>query len=152
MSDMQGAVEEGLPTPPAEDDSREWTSEWVLNEHTRTWERRYLHRHFKTGALTDTELVHKGPMHRPGVLRDVVHLNVPLVSLKSHPDTPGVMPEEHEGMWISTNPAWPEMSVTSHLGSLGLVADFKGSVPPQYEEFDGLSAVVIFARDPAKVS
>lgn len=49
----------------------------------------------------------------PGLRKEL-----PLVVLRSHPNTPNALPPDMEGRWIETNPAWPEMSVDSVLDKL----------------------------------
>ena len=73
---------------------------------------------------------------RPGPLANIGQLlDIPFAALRSHPDTPDVLPKGHEGLWIGTNPAWPEMSVDSALGKMGLKAVWKEASPDLKEDY-----------------
>lgn len=126
---------------------RIWDGPWRLSGHDMTWRRPeayYFHTNYGhyPNYLSRNEQLHAGPMVRPGPLRDVVELYVPHAILRSHPDTPGVLPERLEGMWIDTNPAWPESSTNRRMGGLGLQAAWDDSMPPQVERFELKPALV----------
>lgn len=147
--EVEPEVKPPLDIPPIVEISggREWTGPPTLNPRTLTWERRYVHRHFQTGLLTDIILVDQGEMYRPGPLRDVIELDVPHALLLSHPNTPGALPEDLEGMWVDTNPAWPEMSLNVYLGQFGCIAALAESAEAAVtEDFMGYKAELVFVK------
>lgn len=113
-----------VPLPDYEDreGQHDWAGLWKFHRHDMTWWRpqHYYFRSALSGRVHQYSQLHRGPMVRPGPLRDVVHLDVHHAVLRSHPETPNALPEELEGMWTDTNPAWPEMSIDAKLGKLGL--------------------------------
>ena len=120
------------------DGQKEWTGLWRLQRYNMRWVRPVAsyERSLRTGKVQRWERTHQGPYLRPSILRNVVHLDVPHAVLRSHPDNPQSLPEDLEGMWIDTNPAWPEISIDCTLGRLGLVAVWKETSPDITESFD----------------
>ena len=117
----------------------DWAGPWQLDRYDMTWWRPYYNYHFMTGEKTDIILSHRGPMVRRGPLRDVIHLDVPLAVLRSHPDTPNALPENHEGMWTSTNPAWPEQSIDAVMRKLGARASWEDTSSERVSKHMNLS-------------
>lgn len=129
----------------------DWRGPWEFDAESLTWSRPYQDRHFQTSKLTDIQLNHAVGF-RPGVLRDVVHLNVPLVALHSHPESPKALPEDKEGAWIDTNPAWPGQTVYYVLRQMSLRPAWKDTpeAPNDQEHIKVgekvLSALVVYVR------
>jgi hypothetical protein len=72
----------------------------------------------------------------------------PLVVLRSHPDFPGTLSPELEGIWTDTNPAWPEETVKCILRKLEppCHTDWRDFSGERLEERDGLKAFVVYVR------
>jgi len=124
---------------------RIWDDPWQLDRRVMTWRRQEHYYHSNNSALelpVRSEQTHTGPSVRPGPLRNVGFLDVPLAVLRSHPDTPNVLPEKHEGMWISTNPAWPERTVDEVLRKFGLRAVWEDSSKDLTETYELAPTIV----------
>ena len=114
----------------------DWAGLWRLDYNDMRWNR--PRHYYKRSALSErveqyTQMYH-GPRIRPGLLREVENINTPLAVLRSHPDTPGILPHDREGIWVSTNPAWPERSIDIRL--IGIHAVWADSSPECTEEFE----------------
>ncbi|HEY4963199.1 MAG TPA: hypothetical protein VIH90_00695 [Candidatus Saccharimonadales bacterium] len=107
----------------------DWTGLWQLDRRDMRWKRdqHYYFRGVLTGIVGQGTQLGWGPALRPGPLAKVGLLNVQLAVFRSHPETPNVLPEELEGMWTDTNPAWPEETARVMLGKYGLEAALKDS-------------------------
>ena len=77
-----------------------------------------------------------------------LQMGVPLAVFRSHPSFPGSLPEKWEGRWVSLNPAWPEMSVTSLVGCLRTPSVWvrEDSSPDSKEYRDGLEGVIVYIK------
>lgn len=72
----------------------------------------------------------------------------PIVVLRSHPDFPGTLSPELEGVWTGTNPAWPDATVDLILSKLEppCHTDWKDFNQERTEIRDPLHALVIYVR------
>jgi len=71
-----------------------------------------------------------------------------LAVLRSHPDCPSTLAYGVEGVWTSTNPAWPEMSIDALLERLKppCHADWETTKAQVMEEKDGHKGMVVYVR------
>lgn len=95
-----------------------WDSLWQLNRDQMIWRR------FRTkrNAERTRELVN-GPMIRTEATIAVNDLKGKLAIMRSHPDTPGVLPVGFEGLWFDVAEADPVGSIDSRLTFLNLSLD-----------------------------
>lgn len=79
---------------------------------------------------------------------EVGHKDVPLVVFRSHPDFPNVLSPEVEGVWSSTNPAWPDATVDLILDQLQppCHTDWKEFDFDKKEDKDGLKASIVYVK------
>jgi hypothetical protein len=105
--------------------TKDWAGLWKLDRGQMIWWRpeHYYFKSPRDGVVGQNTQQHMGPMLRPGPLHFVgQHIDIsPLAALRSHPDEPGALPEHLEGLWVDTNPAWPEMSIQAKLGRRSVV-------------------------------
>lgn len=131
----------------------DWAGPWHLDRRDMIW-RRPQHYYFRSAISGEVEQFtqrHMGPMIRPGPLRDIGQLlDVPMAVTYSHPDTPEILPEDNEGMWMSTNPAWPEKTIDLRLRQIGMHAVWEDSSQDNVETFKlgphTLNAVIIYVK------
>jgi hypothetical protein len=158
-----------LPNYEGMEGQHDWAGLWRLNPKDMTWWRpqHYYFRSAVSGLVEQYEQLHRGPMVRPGPLREVGALNVPLAVLRSHPNYPGTLDINDEGKWLSTNAAWPDRTVNAKIGrgviaawddcspalteTYELVPDYAGEVDPaEAEAFDptplSLIATVVYIK------
>lgn len=158
-----------LPNYEGMEGQHDWAGLWRLNPKDMTWWRpqHFYFRSAVSGVVQQYEQLYRGPMVRPGPLREVEPLNVPLAVLRSHPNYPGTLDINDEGKWLSTNPAWPERTVMAKIGkgvmvawddcspdlteTYELVPDYVGEVDPaEAETFDptplSLIATVVYIK------
>lgn len=110
---------------------RRWDMSWRRPEYS-------YYRSVPTGIVNRSVTLDRTyHLLRPGPLTNIGQLlDVPMAALRSHPDAPEALPAEQEGLWISTNPAWPELSVNHALGKMGLSAVWEETSPDFRENYE----------------
>lgn len=98
----------------------EYVGPWKLRSKDMRWVRPHKYRNFQTGELADTVINELGPIVRPGILRDVVLLDVPHAVYRSTDSDNEVLPDDLKGFWQDLNPALPHKTVEISLGQIGL--------------------------------
>lgn len=113
---------------------------WQFTRWDMSWHRPeyYYFRSVPTGIVNRHITMDRNTLRlRPGPLANIGQLlDVPFAALRSHPDTPNALPEGQEGLWISTNPAWREISVNAALGKMGLTAAWEMTSPDLKDEYE----------------
>ncbi|MBX4205083.1 MAG: hypothetical protein KW788_02735 [Candidatus Doudnabacteria bacterium] len=89
--------------------------------------------------------------YRPARSREPIELgrtDCPLAVLRSHPNFPGTLAPELEGIWTGTNPAWPEETIKLMLKQLDppCHTDWGDFDKKRTEEKDGLTGTVVYVR------